>query len=238
MTTNVSKSSFYLNQINQKTKMIVFGYIREIQSQLSHLNIPMEVHYLCLAYKSHGEYFDPIFLGDGTELSKDQLTITNTSERCWECGDEQFEDCYECYVADKSDPVGYGHQAIESYKDRIAIWKVRINNETSLKRRYWENGVHFIVQMMDENIFDEDNESYWTYICSFWNTSSCSARLDSSVTIAGNSNDKSTVGDVVTIVLDTKRSQIFSQTNDKEMKHLFSKLPVGDNITYKLCITV
>ena len=47
-----------LKQINEKTKMSVFGYVKEMQLKLSLCNVPTMISYLCLAYHSHGEYFN------------------------------------------------------------------------------------------------------------------------------------------------------------------------------------
>eukprot|EP01084_Bolivina_argentea_P057894 105726_1 len=233
------RSPKYLNQINEKSKMEVFGYIRQIKTTLCVDNIPMTIAYLCLAYKSHGEYFDSKLsasMHDGIEIAKDQLTITNILDRCEECGNDEFEDCYECSEADRYDPLAYGSQVVPSDENRIAEWKIQIDNETILKRRYWRNGIGFCISYCDETEIDES----WCWLFHF---ESCTggisylpSRYKFNIEFGAQIMNKVSTGDYVTMILDTKQKMFFAKKNDGEIKCLMKNLPAARHVKYRLQI--
>merc|ERR1712129_616913 len=109
------------------------------ESEFQHLKVPLVVTYLFLAYRSHDEYFD--WVGNDILISDDRTTMTSSFEKCWECGDMEFEDCYECrhalgYKKPKMDPCALGKQVIPSHLSYVATWKLRINALTDNERRY------------------------------------------------------------------------------------------------------
>ena len=226
---DIDMGSFkFLKQINDRTKMSVFGYIREMQTKLTLPEIPMVICYLCLAYKSHADYFDPddeneLRSDTRAKLSKDRLTLTNVKTRT-----EEYDNALH----------GYGHQIIPSNKNIVATWKVKVNSVSkvihSLNDDEWRSGIqfHFFTLLDDydygHNIFGF--ESSWvgrTYVqlSLTENLEECNCDYD----IAG-------VGDILTIVLDTNEKRVLVKINDSAFHHVFKNIPIGDTVNYRLAV--
>ena len=68
-----------LKQIDDDNNYTVSGYIRKIQNELSLLNVPTIIYYLCLSYYYFEEYFEKVT--NGMDISSDKLTVTHNTEK-------------------------------------------------------------------------------------------------------------------------------------------------------------
>ena len=96
-----------LKKIGNRYKLIVFGFIRNQQNQLSLSNIPTLITYLCLGYYYHATYFQKY--SKNIKISNDKMTVTALKNM-----------------------NGLKHACtniwIESISKKIAKWKVKINS--------------------------------------------------------------------------------------------------------------
>ena len=101
-----------LKYIDQRTKFIVFGYIRQYEEKLLlYINISRGVCYLCLAYYFLGEHFEKA--GNQFTISDDKMTVTKKEES---------------YVYEYSNwnNTAYGKLWIDSTIPQIIKWKFKI----------------------------------------------------------------------------------------------------------------
>ena len=95
-----------LKQIDNRFKYAVFGYVRSMEPQLSHYNVPVLISYICLSYYYHNEYFAK--KGDNVELSNNNMTV-NKLNVGW-------------------NNTTYGNIWIESDIDQIAKWTFKLSS--------------------------------------------------------------------------------------------------------------
>eukprot|EP01084_Bolivina_argentea_P045644 84022_1 len=103
----MSNSLQRLKHIDMRSKYTVFGYIREMENELSLFsNIPVLISYISLSYYNHGEYFHKSGSNKGMIVSDDKMTVTNCT------GIDQI----------NYNHTTYGYTWIESTCHKIAKW--------------------------------------------------------------------------------------------------------------------
>ena len=70
-----------LNQIDDRTKFGVYGWIRKAEQQLKLGNIPLRIHSVVILYFAEEEEFD--IAGDGIKISDDGKTATKENYYSW-----------------------------------------------------------------------------------------------------------------------------------------------------------
>ena len=206
--------------IDQDLKDTVSGYIHELEKSLSIENIPSLIVYIILAfYCKPNEYFASC--GKDILISNNNMTISKiASPQSWL-------------------NTSYCNEWIDSTKNLIVSWTLKIdkNNANSKHKKY--GGIRFGFVSHDDKQDD-----------SFDSNSICSEirpvyKYNASGSIAINgrhSRNKratpSAEGDTIIITLDIPSKCAFIKVNDKEKAILFEDMEVGQDIRYKLAISI
>ena len=99
-----------IKSIDQKTKDLVLGWIREVEEQVKSRNISLMVSYVCLAHYYIPEYFDKA-RQDSFMISEDKRRITSITN--WESEEHTI----------------YMKHWIHSMSNKIAKWTFKINQK-------------------------------------------------------------------------------------------------------------
>ena len=206
-----------LPKVNKRYKFAVFGYVRRIQKESS-LNIPVLIHYLCLNFYFHGEYFDKC--GDKMAISNGLMTLTKISPHSdW-------------------DNTCYGKTWIKSNIKQIAQWIFKI--DTMIKPINDEMDQIFIYFLSKDNKTNKDcgvgeDNPYF----GFSNGGDQDWERIDGVNLEKEEQplQKFTFKhkDTISVVLDTKNGKITAKKqDDHEMKIIYDDIDMDQSIKYKL----
>eukprot|EP01084_Bolivina_argentea_P080488 145780_1 len=201
-----SSSFIRLKLFNERLRNVIFGYIKQEQKELSS-NIPMNVYYLCLAYHSHGEYFEEH--GKSLQLSKDQMTITKVI-----ISDLSPSDAIDCRAI--------GHEIIDSNKHIVAKWSFNIDECKNIAFGFmicnfcgngeWRIGPKFncrgTAMLRMGCSFNDKDEKYFMF----------------------------NKGDKVSVILNTKQKTISAQKNEVKVQCIIKNIPIGAMKLYKIAV--
>lgn len=197
-----------LKQIDDHEKSPVFGYIRRVQKELTLLNVPIMIYYLCLGYYFMEEYFEKS--ANEMEISENKLTVIHQhSER-----EYKF----------RNWPAAWCKKWINSNIDQIAKWKIKIENK-NIKRNM------MLIRLTSHDKLPDQRPNYGFYASGATYTDELrtgAATIHGSVAF--------TMGDTLTIVLNTKEKTIGLIKNKEKIHIIWSNIEYGKNIRYKLCI--
>ena len=202
-----------LKCIGKRYKYSVFGYIRLKEKELSLCNIPQMIHYLCLQYYFHGEYFDKC-IGDDAEISSDKM-ITKAMSTV-----HYFYDAV------------YGKLSIDSLSNCIATWTfklVQLDTDT--------DGYGIRIFLLSDEL-KKNNCSMSHYY--FYNNGNSYARPKWPIISEESMSEKPpkfATGDIIKLILDTKNAMIALRKNEDDFEYvIFQNIHKGANIKYKVAI--
>ena len=204
-----------LNQIDERTKLAVHGWIRNKEKILNLANVPGMINAMCILYFRDDEIFDIVGLNH-IQLSKDRKMITKISN----------EPIQRFAVGQGSwDTNNYGIMEVASNTDMIYEWKLKIINDDSssgdvqigiaselVQDSFIEKGVYYL--------FYSDRKR-----CSpaqFW------VSYDSSFT----------KGDEVIIHLDLKKAEIYLIVNGIKGPIAYKNVVKSEDVKYRLAVSL
>eukprot|EP01084_Bolivina_argentea_P253347 425531_1 len=200
-----------VKNVNKRTKLTVFGYIREQELRQS-FNIPLLISYTCLVY-----YYVPEFItkarNDYFKVSTDKLTVTNNKEYC----NSYFQTIYL-------------NQWIHSTSKMISKWIFYINKQN-------ESATYFGLASKDNSSMKTFTNHKPNYSVSSFGYKYSHQTVDNNVV----KQAKVDTGDTITFILDLsdeKKGMIKFQVNKKETVILFDNVETGNDIKYKMCLQI
>ena len=203
------------NRIDEKTKLIVFGYCR---MNKSNTDIPSEVVFLCIKF-----YFQP----EQFELSGDDISISDNNTKI---------------TLDINYPTGgscsaYGHMIIPSISQYIYEWELKYNNDGG-----WNYVIVEISSSADyanRGFSDTRNESYGY---GYWSPSGSKVRCKPGFYMEpsrGNRyGSKYGQGDIIKIKLNLIKKELSFFVNDKDQGIAWKDIKCNDDIQYRLAVTL
>ena len=208
-----------LKYIDQRTKFVVFGYIREYENKLSlYINISPGICYICLAYYFLGEYFEKA--GNQFIISNDKMTVTKKQES------------YK-YEYSNWNNTAYGKLWINSTIPQIIKWKFKINELGCL------SGICFCLVSKDnrcnENCMSRDSKKdYPNY--GFCNKLLTIINDDEAIEEKSDDAEKFEKNDIVLMIFNTIKREFYCQNADQINLITIKNIKIGDNIRYKMAI--
>lgn len=198
---------------DNKSEMIVFGYVHEIESKLELPEIASFIFHIILGFYCHDEFITK-YLGESFKVSSDRLTIENLG-----------------YISFSNHAI-YLNQWIQSISKSIHKWTFKMNNITRGDAYFGWVGKEF-----DEPIMDlVDHEPYYIVneTGSIW-TSEEDINDDGSMYI-----EKMDVseGDLVTFTLDLKQEKTFIEIHDKGKEVEMCNVATATDIEYKFAFQI
>ena len=200
-----------LKCIGKRYKFGVFGYIRLKGKELSLPNIPQMIHYVCLQFYFHGEYFDKCDCN--AEISNDKtIAFASTS------------------ISHFNDLI-YGKLWIDSLSNYIATWTFKLRK---LHTRFSGKGIRIYLTTSDILKTEQFTARYYY----FYNNGECFAMPHTRYYEGLNASKppKFTEGDIIELTLDTKNVVIKLQRNDNNPATIFTSIDKGKEIKYKFAI--
>ena len=211
----MSLRSVELKQIDQRTKDIIFGFIRQYQTEINNedIIIPPLVIFTCLAFFWIREYFELSQI-DATQqiitLSEDKLQITKTQRNGW-------------------NNITLGSMCIKSTSQCIAKWTFMIN-ELGDKNSLISKLVFGIVNGVPKKP-------------SFWNKSGHYMLCDGGNAWRDgdwhHNHQQFKQGNKLQITLDLKQAKIeFDIDDGKHTETLFNNIAIDETITYRIAVAL
>ena len=201
-----------LKQIDNRFKYAVFGYVRSMESQLSHYNVPVLISYVVLSYYFHGEYFAKY--GDKVQLSNDRMTVTKIIDKS---------------MWNKYNNTTYGNIWIESNVNQIAKWKLKLSSNNvwiSILSKDDRINEHCL-QSMDEPLYGFGTVVGGGYAFSYREGS------DGECEQINTGSRFASFHDNITLTLNTKdRTISFKNVEDTETIIMFKNIKRRDDIRY------
>ena len=205
-----------LKKIDRKSKLIIYGFIREIQTLLSQnkllYNIPLAIGNIILLFYFEMDEFD--LFADGLQLSTDRRTV-GVAKRI-----------HEHWAG------AYGTTGINSENNIRCYWKIKIMKE---------KGNMFIGVVTNRDIQEPyQYKFYGNAFYTFFNHGDCHGHgqvrdhLENEI-LYGKSYGQD---DVVGMYLDLIQKEIHFGVNDKEYDIAFKNITCGSDIVYYLGISV
>ena len=199
-----------LNHVKQGTKLTVYGWIREAETELSIDNIPPLISALCILYFDEDEIFE--FTGKGVIISDNKKCISSGRGSGFLSLSNQ----------------NYGSIQIPSMSGAVCQWDIRINKMRQIvsifvgisslvtpdpkEPLHTDGGHHYLIHDSDRKY---NNGARWIpYKAVF------------------------AEGDKVSVRLDLTKRQIRFYVNDEDQGVAYYDIVTKNNVTYRLMISL
>ena len=213
----LSMSRRELKNIDEKSKLTIYGFIRKVQALLPQNNtfytIPLSIGHIILLFYFEMDEFE--LFANGMELSADHKTVIK-KHGGWRSA--------------------YGKIGINSQRNIRCFWKIKIIKEKSNM---------FIGLVTKRNIQDpyqyQYEDTFYTLFNDNWNytigSTGC-AEIRDNEKVEKRYGKKYVEGDIVTMFLDLRKKEIHFAVNDEEYDIAFDDVKTGPNIVYYLGISI
>eukprot|EP01084_Bolivina_argentea_P177093 306331_1 len=207
-----------LNQVDQRSQYVVFGYIRNIQqllesyhsainkTNITFYNIPKGIIYQCLFFYYTMEYF--AIIGKHIKCTEEQTTITVSNSINCSC---------------------FGKLNIKSKEKLIHIWKFKIN--------CMQEQVGIGINSATHSKLSHTNGWYATNTSCF---NGCYYTDRKGIQYGkGNWNYKGKpfkTGDKVNMILDLSDRTLSFELNGENQGNFYENIPVEENLNYKMAV--
>ncbi len=200
-----------LSKIDQTTKYVVYGWIREAEVELKLVHIPMMISSICILYYRDDEIFD--ITGDDIKLSQNKKCIT-------EIGAE-----YRCNC-------NYGIIEVSSNSDNVYRWDLKIIKQP---QQYWSifAGLSSVRKLGD--IWSLCRENGGASIYMYANLGSIYDANKAHWTMYG---QRFRENDTVSIILDLQKQQITYLVNEEDQGIAYKNIIKNDDIKYQLLVVL
>ena len=192
--------------VDQKSRDIVYGFIKRMEKSLSLKNIPSEINDICLAFYYFPEFFDKA-RPDRFKISADKLTVTN------------FEYC------NVWSHTIYMKQWIESESHEIVKWTFKIS-----RKEHHANIYLSLVSGYSETTLMNDFSS--THKPNYSLSDVGSTLKNGKLYKTSRSLDEFRNGSIVTVTLDLQKYQLLSQVDNGRNMVAFENIEHEKDIQY------
>ena len=217
-----------LKKIDIKAQHLVFGFVRRCQQLLpdqsvnAYYTIPPLVSYLCLSY-FHLAYLDQTKYGKYMILNKEENSITI----------DKGESGTHVHDWSKGNTI-YGNQWLKSNSNMIYEYELEITNiHPSFSDVYI--GISSNDKIIESYMYEGVDKGDIYYAQTNWGRKQTN---DNDSTQHNNGKQYSTSGDKIKLIIDFKMKKFQFIVNDDENGAYFSNIKVGDDIKYKLAISM
>ena len=212
-------------EANLYSKLLICGYVRELQHKYSLCNIPIIVSYLCLLhFYDKQDYFDK--LGDGVKISSNnKITRIRANTffyaKNWESRDWKN--------------TTYCKNWINSMSKQIIKWTFTLNNKcdicigiTSIDDEYDDD-----FSESHRSIYYSIAENGWRYDYAQFHRNGHLERYPKSI-----QDVEFKENDIISFILNLNTSQIFLQKNMDQNILLFANIKTDKQIKYKFAVSL
>eukprot|EP01084_Bolivina_argentea_P188005 323726_1 len=206
-----------VQKADKRSKYIVFGYIREIESKLNLENIPMLISYLCFSY-----HYDPEYISkardDLFEISNDKRTVTAKKE--------EFSMKHTIYC----------NQWIHSMSNAIVKWTFKINHLPKMAILFFG----LASEQKDNGIYNDFGNSIKGKPPNYAIADDGDRLINGliPVTIARVNQHVLYSNDEVTYTLDLQNTTFGCKINNNNELILFEYIKQSNDIKYKMVIQI
>ena len=212
-------SAFKLaKNVDERSKLLVFGYVRSVESALQLPNTPPLIMHLCLTFYYLNEYFARA-LRNCFVISDDKLTVTKIDEH----PDWNHTICL--------------NEEIQSMSNAIVTWQFKIIQRSVDEAFDGGNFIRTITMgfgilsncsAIDKDIVYDDPAFIPHYVAY---DGSLGWKFKNGIG-AGKSNLRIVTDDIVTFVLDLKQQLFTFKINDEADQILFDNITISQDIKY------
>ena len=202
-----------LNQVDERTKLTVYGWLRKAQNELKIDSIAPLISVWCVLYADNHEIFE--FIGKAVIISDDQKCISSGSES-------------DGFVKLKNH--NYGTIQIPSMSNTVCQWDIRIKKKR--KRVSMFVGISSIITPNPTQAMWEDGGYYYLI------HDSCYKYNDSMRWIKYNDDEKIEQGDTVSVHLDLNQKQVRYFVNDEDLGVAYYNIVTREDVTYRLMVSL
>ena len=200
------------DKIDERTELLIFGYMRLMESELELSIIPPLVIHLCILFYRIQECFDRA--PDTFEISDNNLRVKNVSNSGWK-------------------HTVYCQYPIPSMSNLIYEWtfKFQIHGQ---ERTYTSNGFGLA---SNDNCVDMDFcQNVSPYIPNYGMYDGTGGDAQKNRLRIGSAGLIFADGDVIKIILNLKKQTLGHQVNDMNVNIVFNDIEKSDNITYQMVL--
>ena len=210
-----------VQKADDRDKLLIFGWIRDIESILKLVNIPMPITYLVLIYFTEGEYFAEA-RKDHFKITEEGLKITNI----------KFCSIYEHSI--------YMYKWIKSNTNNIWQWRFEIDGEDKNVSTSDEPfaSIYFGLVSKADKVIPAPSDTAITAIPNY-GISNRGHRYENCVGEYSKIRDEKwhfNNGDTVKFILDLTCSTWSFQINDDPILEIFNTIIQSDDVRYKFAL--